>query len=156
MILLRLFASLRRKFISKGYAFIVGKCGKNLICDCGCRMHYPKQIFIKNNVCINRGVILQGTPFSKIFIGNNVVFSYSSMVLTASLCPNELIMHGERTHVYKDVVIGDNVWIAANVTILPGVHIANNVVIASGAVVCSDIKSRGIYGGIPAKLIKSF
>ena len=54
----------------------------------------------------------------------------------------------------KPVKIGDNVWVGARVTILPGVTIGDNVVIAAGSVVTKDCSSSGIYGVIPAKIIK--
>ena len=57
-------------------------------------------------------------------------------------------------YVYGDIVIDDGVWIGANATILSGVHIAEGCVIAAGAIVTDDTVPYGIYGGVPAKLIK--
>ena len=53
-----------------------------------------------------------------------------------------------------DIIIDDGVWIGANATILSGVHIAEGCVIAAGAVVSKDTVPYGVYGGVPAKLIK--
>lgn len=53
------------------------------------------------------------------------------------------------------VIIGDNVYTGARVTILKGVTIGSNVIIATGSVVVSDIPSNEIWGGVPAKKIKS-
>lgn len=53
-----------------------------------------------------------------------------------------------------DVVIGNDVWIAAGATILPGVHVGNGAVIGAGAFVTKDVPDYAIVGGNPAKLIR--
>ncbi|MBD9635483.1 CatB-related O-acetyltransferase [Ensifer sp. ENS07] len=52
----------------------------------------------------------------------------------------------------KNVVIGNDVWIASNVTIVPGVTIGDGAVIAAGAVVTSDVPPYAIVAGVPAKV----
>lgn len=55
----------------------------------------------------------------------------------------------------KGIKVGDNCWIGAKATILDGVTIENGCIIAAGALVIAGIyEADGIYGGIPAKLIK--
>lgn len=53
------------------------------------------------------------------------------------------------------MIIDDNVWIRANSTILQGVTIGNGAVIAAGAVVTKDVPAHEIWGGAPARKIKS-
>lgn len=53
----------------------------------------------------------------------------------------------------KEVVIGDNCWIASNVTITAGVRIGQGSVIAGGSVVTQDVEPDSVVGGVPAKLI---
>ena len=53
-----------------------------------------------------------------------------------------------------EIFIGNDVWIGDKSIILSGVHIGDGAVIAAGSIVTSDVKSYGIYAGIPAKLIK--
>lgn len=55
----------------------------------------------------------------------------------------------------KPISIGDNVYIGNYVCILPGVHIGSNVIIAAGAVVTKNIPDKSVYGGVPARFIKS-
>lgn len=55
----------------------------------------------------------------------------------------------------KPITIGNDVYIGNNVIILPGVNIGNRVVIAAGAVVTKDIPDNSVYGGIPARFIKT-
>lgn len=54
------------------------------------------------------------------------------------------------------VSIGDRCWLGANVTVLPGVTIGDDVVVAAGAVVTRDLPSGAVYGGVPARFIRSF
>lgn len=54
----------------------------------------------------------------------------------------------------KPTIIGDDVWIGAHTIIMTGTKIGNGVIVAAGSVVTKDLPSYGIYGGIPAKLIK--
>lgn len=55
----------------------------------------------------------------------------------------------------KGIKIGNNCWIGAKATILDGAIIEDGCIIAAGALVISGrYKSNGIYGGVPAKLIK--
>ena len=55
----------------------------------------------------------------------------------------------------KPVTIGHNVWIGGRSVILPSVTIGDGAVIAAGAVVTKNVPANTIYGGNPAKLIKT-
>ena len=54
------------------------------------------------------------------------------------------------------IKIDDNVMIGANAMIMPGVHICSDVIVAAGSVVTKDITLSGVWGGVPARRIKSF
>ena len=53
------------------------------------------------------------------------------------------------------VVIGNDVWIGNDVIIVEGVTIGDGAAIAAGSVIVGDVEPYGIYGGVPAKKIKS-
>jgi len=59
------------------------------------------------------------------------------------------------TPVAEPIFVGDGTWIGANATILPGVTIGAGSIIAAGAVVTSDCEAGALYGGVPARKIKS-
>jgi acetyltransferase-like isoleucine patch superfamily enzyme len=54
----------------------------------------------------------------------------------------------------KPIVIGDNVVLSDGTTVTPGARIGSGSVIGAGAVVAGNLGPLGIYGGVPAKLIK--
>lgn len=54
----------------------------------------------------------------------------------------------------KNIHVKSGCWIGANCTILPGVTINEGCIIAAGSIVSKDCDSNGLYGGVPAKLIK--
>lgn len=53
------------------------------------------------------------------------------------------------------VSIEDDVWIGTNATVLPGVTIGAGSIIAAGSVVTTDVASKSIVAGIPARFLKS-
>jgi len=56
----------------------------------------------------------------------------------------------------KGIKVGSGCWIGSKVTILDGAVIGNRCIIAAGAVVIAgSYKDNSIYGGVPAKLLKS-
>jgi hypothetical protein len=55
----------------------------------------------------------------------------------------------------KPIVIGHNVVLSDGVTVTSGSQIGSGAVIAAGAVVSGNLEPLGIYGGVPARLIRS-
>jgi len=51
--------------------------------------------------------------------------------------------------------VGNNVYIGVRSIILPGVTIGNNCIIAAGSVVAKNVPDNTVFGGVPAKFIKS-
>lgn len=54
---------------------------------------------------------------------------------------------------FKNVTIGNNVWIASGAIILPGVTIGDNSVIASGAGFSRSVEANIVVAGVPARMI---
>lgn len=53
------------------------------------------------------------------------------------------------------IEIGTNVWVAAGCMILPGARIGDNAVIAAGSVVRGEVPAGQLWGGVPARYIKT-
>lgn len=93
---------------------------------------------------------------SKVIIGNNVSISHFVRIYTSGFCTESKVLHGENVEVKGDVIIGNNVLIGSGCFICPNISIGDNVVIGANSVVTRNIPSNGVYGGAPARLIKSF
>lgn len=93
---------------------------------------------------------------SDISIGNYVRIGPSCQFVSSSHNYNDphLPIHNQG-FTSRGIVISDNVWIGSGVCIMDGVTIGCNVVVGSGSVVTKSLQPNGIYGGVPAKFIKS-
>ena len=89
---------------------------------------------------------------AKLKIGNNTIISQN-----VHLCGG--------THDYKspgfelqrcEIIIGNNVWIAADAFIGPNVTIGDNSIIGARAVCLKDVPANSIMSGNPAVKIKDF
>lgn len=132
-------------------------------CILGCWIEYAGESFtptitIGDNC--NIGEHTHITAINKITIGNGLLTgryvyigdnSHGGLSIEEANTPpirRKLQSKGE-------VVIGNNVWIGDKATILAGVHIGDNVIIGANSVVTKDIPSNSVWGGNPAKKIRS-
>lgn len=106
------------------------KIGKNVFFNSGCKMQD------QGGITIDDGAL----------IGHNVVLA----TLNHSMNPKT---RGNLTP--APIYIGKNVWIGAGAIVCPGVTIGDGAVIAAGAVVTKDVPANTVYGGVPAKLIRT-
>lgn len=91
----------------------------------------------------------------KIIIGEGCSISHNVRIYTSSKIPDyDFKYKKDVPSKTGDVIIGDYSWIGANVFINPGITIGKNCVIGANSVVTNDTLENGIYGGVPAKLIR--
>ncbi len=118
------------------------------------RIYFKKKTKIGRGTSINDAVFIHGA--GGVEIGDNCVLSHGVTILSTGLNIEDwCLLEASKSHIDEKVTIGNNVWLCANTTICPGVTIGDNVVIAAGAVVVSDCESGFLYGGVPAKKIRS-
>lgn len=87
-------------------------------------------------------------------IGNYVMIAYFTKIITDShLYSKEKLMLKQEV-IRKPIIIGDDVWIGTGAVITLGKRIRQGCIIGANAVVTKDTEKDGIYGGVPAKLIK--
>ena len=88
-------------------------------------------------------------------IGNGCMFSNNIIVRTSDSHPIYSIETGERINPPKEVVIGNNVWIAPNTKIMKGAIIGDGAIIGSDSMVSKEIPSNSLAVGHPAKVINT-
>ena len=105
---------------------------------------------IQSDVIIGKNTRIQSHSFicqfvtigDDCFVGHGVMFT------------NDLFKEGfPDSSAMIPTQIGNNVSIGSNATILP-ISICDGVVIGAGSVVTKNIKTKGVYAGNPAKLIR--
>lgn len=109
---------------------------------------------------INSGIIASGEIGPYCSIAYNVLIGPSEHVVSSlTTSPIEALSMGLEEGITRKEVppprIGKGVWVGANVVILRGVTVGDRSIIAAGAIVAEDIPPYEIWGGVPAKKIKS-
>jgi acetyltransferase-like isoleucine patch superfamily enzyme len=128
---------------------------KNTIIECtGVIRNLGEGILIGNNVGIAQNCFIQVR--GKVVIGNYVIFGPNVSIFSENHNFNNpdmsISMQGESR---KGVTIEDGVWIGTRSVILDGVTIGKNSIVAAGSVVTKNVPPNTIYGGVPAKLLKT-
>lgn len=113
-------------------------------------------IRVGEQVNFNERVHVNASVGGHIEIGNNCLIGPGVVMRTASHNfddPHALIR--EQGHAVGSITLEDDVWLASNCVILPGVTIGRGSIIAAGSVVNRDVQPMGVYGGVPATLLKN-
>ena len=157
-ILKRLFLGIdnyKSKLYKEVFTDIVKKsaavCGKELIVN-GEVKGDLSILHLGDHVNINPNAIIMGK--APIYIGN-----YFHCGMNMTLISSNHNFKGERipydnTHIAKQILIKDFVWLGHNVIVLPGVTIGEGAIIGAGAIVSKDIPDLAIAVGNPIKVIK--
>lgn len=133
--------SLPKDFKFNGYLIrLMG--GGEIIAGSECYISYYSYINLQKGTTLTLG--------SKVSIGHNVKI-YTSTFDTASF-----IEHRVKKNKLSYVKIGSNVLIGANVFICPGVTIGDDVIVGANSVVTTNIPSKSVFAGVPAKMIKRY
>lgn len=91
-----------------------------------------------------------------IFIGNNVMIAPNCVFVAFDHSfDNVDIPMIEQGVIEESIIIEDDVWIGANCTITKGVKIGTGSIIAANSVITKNVENYSIYGGVPAKFIRS-
>ncbi|EAZ82534.1 acyltransferase [Algoriphagus machipongonensis] len=107
---------------------------------------------IGNNCQINERVRLDNVE-----IGNNVMIARECIVLGKTHLNSDVdvpMADQGRSEAFTSY-IEDDVWLGLRVIVMPGVRIGKGSIVGAGAVVTKDIPAFTIWGGVPAKFIKS-
>ncbi|HTY09055.1 MAG TPA: hypothetical protein VMF29_07820 [Candidatus Edwardsbacteria bacterium] len=92
---------------------------------------------------------------TSIRIGADCLFSHNVEVRAGDSHSVLALASGKRINPPRDVVIGDQVWVASDVRILRGVRIGAGAVIAIGSIVTRPVRANSISGGHPNRTLMS-
>lgn len=93
---------------------------------------------------------------SKIVIGKNCLIAANCHIVDSNGHPVEMNNPENRVNLLdnpKEIIIEDNVWIAANCMILKGVTIGQGSVVSAGSIVTENVPPYSIVRGNPAQVI---
>jgi len=110
---------------------------------------------------ISGDVYFDGSDYSLISLGDNVVISREVMFLThdysltAGLAAlGQSKRRGEdEVYILRPITVGKDCFIGARASLLPGANIGNNVIIGAGSVVAGEIPANSIAAGNPCRVI---
>lgn len=110
-------------------------------------------IVLGDRVSLNPYAIIYG--LGGVTIGNDVrIAAHAAVVSFEHNYDDREKSITDQGHTKRPIVIEDDVWIGSGAKILSGSHVARGCVIAANAVVKGRTEPYGIYGGIPARLLK--
>jgi acetyltransferase-like isoleucine patch superfamily enzyme len=131
----------------------LGSYGKSVTIRPSVIFGNPKNIFINNNVEIQRYAYLMAGEKSIITIGSNTSIGPFVFITSSNHGFKKGQLHRIQPAVEESVKIGSDVYIGAHSIVLPGVKIGDGAVVGAGSVVTKDIPENAIAVGIPAKII---
>lgn len=130
---------------------LLGSCGKKPHIEPHFKCDYGKNILIGDYFYANSNCTILDE--AKVIIGNEVLFGPNVGLYTVNH-PIDAASREKGYEIAKPIVIGNNVWLAANVVVLPGVTIGERSVIAAGSVVTKDIPADCLAAGNPCQIIR--
>lgn len=109
---------------------------------------------IGKNVCIDKGVFIEGWRPYLVTIKDNVEIGPKAIIVAIDSSYNT-ISQRDIPILYGEVTIERNAYIGTGAIILPGVTVGEYSIVAAGAVVTRDVPPRTVVAGVPARVIKS-
>lgn len=123
---------------------------------------YPEVMFfgdglitIGDNVDIGNGTVIYASKCGGgVTIGSNTVIAAQCYIIDMDHGTQADKRIVEQTNSVAPVIIGEDVWIAANATVLKGSDIKDGAVIGAKSLVKGEIPENAIAVGIPATVKK--
>lgn len=106
-----------------------------------------KRSHIGEGTIVKRGVIID----TDVTIGVNNILELGAIVGHESKVGDHVLLSAN-VMISAYNVIGDEAFFAVASTIVSGVSVCEEALIGAGAVVVNDIKEKGLYLGVPAKM----
>ncbi|KAJ5365798.1 hypothetical protein N7517_008684 [Penicillium concentricum] len=148
----------RRMAVAKS---LLGQLGKEVTIEPPFFVGWGCNVFIGDNVYINRDLMGKTCRVSLydnalVQIGDRVLVGPGVCICTGThQVASRDRKEASGTSFARPIIIESDCWIGARVTILDGVHIGAGSTVAAGAVVTHDIGPGCLFGGVPAKFIRT-
>jgi len=113
--------------------------------------HRMKGVRIGKRVEIGYMVLIDNRRPELVIIEDDVTLTAKCVVIAHDLSPK----YNEGKEIIGQVLIKKGAFIGMNSVVLPGVTIGEGAVVAAGSVVTRDVEDFTVYGGVPAKKIRS-
>lgn len=126
--------------------------GSNTVIQHGFRVMTPENVSIGANCNFGQGVFITGGGGVRIgdWVGLGPDVKIWSVNHRIDDVTRPWLLQGSSK---KEVVIEDDVWLAANVFVMPGVTIGRSAVVAAGSVVNKSIPAFAIVAGNPGRVV---
>lgn len=124
--------------------------GKGLICS-------NDVVKINKNTVIGNNVSLQNVEIlgkGNVTIGDYFHAGKELLIITGNHNYEGTRIPYDDEILYRDITIGNFVWLGSRVIIMPGTKIGDGAIIQAGSVVHGEIPECAIAGGNPAKVFK--
>lgn len=132
------------------------RIGSDFSCWRGCTLAACDDgiITLGDRVSLNSNVYINACMGGSVVLGNDVLVGPNVVMRASDHRFADLTLPINRQgHTAGEIVVGDDVWIAAHVTLVAGARVGQGAVIAAGAVVTGEVAPFMIVGGIPAREI---
>lgn len=145
----RLAMSLRVHFMRSQGA----KLGRNVFLGTGVRVLHPAGLIIEDDVVVTRDVVLDAR--GNLILRRHALIGFETILLTHTHRSDKVGIPIQKQGMYNATVeIGERTWIGTRAVILPGAKTPPDTIVGSGAVVTGALTESGVYGGVPARMIK--
>ena len=137
-----------------------GKCGKNVVFQPPIMVTKPQNVYLGDNVNIFGNSQLIISTNGRFIMKKNSGAAQGLTVVTGNhtVKPTIGVWHKEviqdsSTDRDTDIIVEEDVWIAANVTLLPGAIIGRGAIVGAGSVCRNFVPPYSIVMGNPAKVV---
>lgn len=135
------------------YGLGMNNAGNNFQVSAYAQMYGLESISVGNNVFIATNVVLNAAEM--ITIESEVLIGIGTVIVSG----NHTLDQKSGSYRFgvpsrQPIFIGFGSWLASNVTLSSGASIPKGTLIAANSFVGKPLTVKGIYGGVPVKLIK--
>lgn len=153
-----IFKDIYRRYVAIYDSKRYGYYGKDVYIAPPCFLGDLSRVYLYDNVVLKENTTILGHSSSRFIMKKNSGAAHGLTVITNNHTTHPSVGQYHRTSydildTPKDVVVEEDVWIAANVILLPGVTVGRGAIVGAGSVCRNSPPPYSIVAGNPAKVI---